>query len=395
MAASDAGASSGIPEAENCSDIRLLLSALVDGEASPEEAFRAKSHVLICPNCASHLAFLRLTGRALSQVPEMLPSPSLSARIAAATYERPTLAERIAGWLRPAPVRVALGTMMAAGLALVLIVPRMGGEIASSIPSAPNNPTSGGTNAVPPAKKAPAKNRAAKSVAKASASVGVTKPADAPDPEVLPEAVLPSAETVPASAPASRKPVAPIAPIKVARAELNPTNMLLPMRTEARIDRSKNLRSSINSTLRKPGAGGITIPRSGYDRAAVTEPKLKPRDVASATPALPLASGVTPSLSPLPSENTTVKMAEPGSASAERIASRPAPAATSAAVVASAAESASGPVRIRLKRERPSKTELLFPSGADSRAGSLSANDQYSFANGNAARIGITSAPVK
>ncbi len=402
MAASDSGASLGISEAENCSDIRLLLSALVDGEVSPEEASRVKSHILTCPNCASHLAFLRLTGRALSQVPEMFPSPSLSARIAAATYERPTLAERIAGWLRPAPVRVALGTVMAAGLTLVIIMPRMGGEVATNIPP------SGGTKAAPLTKKPAEKNIASKSVARAGASVGVEKPAviaeteSLPEPESLPDTVLPpvqpAAKTSLATAPAPiltpRKP----APVKVALANLNAGKILPLTRTDPPMDRHSSLRSSANMRLKTPGAGGMTIPRSGYDRAAVTEPMMKPREAASSAPTLPTASGVTPSLSPLPSENTTVKIADPGSGSAERIASRPTPA-TTAATVASAAEVQTAPagkkMRFRLNGTRPSNTETLSISGASSQGGSLGANDPYSFGNGNAVHIGIASAPVK
>ena len=391
MAASDAGASLGTPDAENCSDIRLLLSALVDGEATPAEAVRAKNHILICPNCASHLAFLRLTGRALSQVPEAFPPPSLSARIAAATYERPTLAERIAGWLRPAPVRVALGTAMAAGLALVLIVPRMGGEIATSTPSVPS---SGGANPVSPPTKLPAKNIAPKSAAKASASLGVTKHAVVPDPEILPEIVLPSAaQTAVASAPAASPAPAShksVAPIKVARAELNTSTFVPSARTDAPMDRHSSLRSSANLRLKTPGSGGVLIPRSGYDRAAVTEPFLKPRDVASAAPALPTASGVTPSLSPLLSENATVKLAEPGSASAERIASRTSPAAT----VASAAEvetaSSGKMMRFHLNSKKNIAVESFSTAGLNRGSGGFpSAFGRDSASGGKAAIVDL------
>ena len=375
MAASDAGASSGIPEAENCSDIRLLLSALVDGEASQKEAVRARNHILICPNCASHLAFLRLTGRALSQVPEAFPSASLSARIAAATYERPTLAERIAGWLRPAPVRVTLGTVMAVGLALALIVPRMGGEIATTVP---NIPSSGGTSAAPSATKSPAKNSVTKSVAKASAAAGIAKHTAAANPKVLPQAgtILPvpgkSVAVAPAPVAVSRKAAAPI---EVAHAELNPKETLLPMRTEPPMDRHSSLRSSANMRLKMPGAGGVTIPRSGYDRAAVTEPILKPRVMASAAPALPTASGVTPSLSPLPSENTTVRLTDPGSASAERIASRPSPASTgvsaaTATIPTEVSPSANGgKIQIHFNRKRSSAVESFSTAGLNRGSG--------------------------
>ena len=140
MAASGTGngtASSGTPETENCSNIRLLLSALVDNEAAPEEAARAKAHMASCAGCASHFAFLRLTGRAMSQIPDVYPSASLSARIAAATYDKPTFAERIAGWLRPAPVRVGLGAALATGLAMAFIVPRTGEVDTATVSPAP------------------------------------------------------------------------------------------------------------------------------------------------------------------------------------------------------------------------------------------------------------------
>jgi anti-sigma factor RsiW len=118
----------------NCSEIRVLISALVDGEATAEEAARAEVHIALCEACASHRAFLRLTNRALRQVPDLYASASLSARIAAATYDRPSIARRIQTWLRPAPTRVAIGTALAAGIAGVVIIPRLGMAPVASVP---------------------------------------------------------------------------------------------------------------------------------------------------------------------------------------------------------------------------------------------------------------------
>jgi hypothetical protein len=109
-----------------CAYIRPLLSDFVDGEATAAESALVDEHLLVCPACASHLAFLRATNQVIASMPEMQPSADLFARVAAATYRRPTLRDRVLGLLRPAPVRVALGSAFALGLAAVVVLPRLG-----------------------------------------------------------------------------------------------------------------------------------------------------------------------------------------------------------------------------------------------------------------------------
>lgn len=111
----------------SCEDILPVLSVYVDDEATPDEAYAVKAHTAVCPDCASHLAFLRATSFVLSRVPEVAPDPALFARIASATYARKSwkeqVAEKVALWLQPAPVRYGLGTAVAATLAAVVFLP--------------------------------------------------------------------------------------------------------------------------------------------------------------------------------------------------------------------------------------------------------------------------------
>jgi hypothetical protein len=408
MAASDAGsASSGTPETNNCSDIRLLLSAYVDNEATPEEAAQARTHIAACADCASHFAFLRLTSRALSQTPEVFPSASLSARIAAATYERPTFADRIAGWLRPAPVRVGLGAAMAAGLAMVLIVPRMGEMNTVTLPQASETDagktatrekavkgtTSGVTKPTP--QKAPAKTT---NIAK------VSEPRPGTTDSVKPPAAKPAIASAQPKSLSEQRP----APVVIAgtprrksleslnapeAASLNVNDVLLSARAEPRIDRVSSKRTAGNSVaLKKPGAGVVMLPRSGYDRAAATEKVLKTRENAVS------ASSVATRITPLPDGNAG-KLAEPTASATERTASTPVES-TAVSVASSAAaetpQRTDGILRFRIKSSRAKDSaNVALPDVSQRGIGNLSANDRYSFAAGNAAHIGITSAPVQ
>lgn len=99
-----------------------LLSPFVDGETSADETRFVEKHIANCSLCAGQLALLRATGRSLRKASDAFPSPALFERIACATYEKPTFAERVYGFLRPAPVRMGLGTALAAGLAAVAVL---------------------------------------------------------------------------------------------------------------------------------------------------------------------------------------------------------------------------------------------------------------------------------
>lgn len=95
------------------------------------------AHTEHCAGCASEWAFLQATKTAWTSTPMAVPSASLSARIAAATYRKPTFAERfVAGFafLNPVPVRVAIGVAAVAGISF-LALPRM-----TSVPEVVDSP---------------------------------------------------------------------------------------------------------------------------------------------------------------------------------------------------------------------------------------------------------------
>ncbi|MES2458933.1 MAG: hypothetical protein V4671_00005, partial [Armatimonadota bacterium] len=368
-------------------------------EATAEEATRAKAHIVVCPNCASHLAFLRLTGRALSQTPEVIPSASLSSRIAAATYDRPTLAERIAGWLRPAPVRIGLGAAMAAGLALVLIVPRMGEVDTAELPSAP---AGGGVVSTRKEVGKSAQKVAGKTPSKSVVKTAKTAEPSRPKPKMTVatkplEAKPPVAAKSPVVLPAKR-PITVVA--KVSRpgrlesiqaatvGSLSASDIIRDVRGEPRMDRNSPLRSAANIALKRPGGGVVFIPRSGYDRSAATESSRRARGaagtVASVTPTLPTA-GAAP-ISPLLSEHSTITES---TAPRSPVASSESP---SAAVAASAGTAM---MQFRVRGPRTSNTVVMnMPNASQGGAGSLPANDRFSLTSGSSSRIPITSAPV-
>ncbi len=407
MAASDAGSvASGVPEAENCSDIRLLLSALVDNEATAEEVAQARAHLSFCADCASHLAFLRLTGGVLRQAPEVFPSASLSARIAAATYERPTLTERIAGWMRPAPVRVGLGAALATGLAMVFIVPRMGEvstveapSVSETVVSRPDNGPAAETAAAP-ALPSPSKSAVA-AAKRPEESVPVRIP-KAAVPVKLPATKIPVASVPPRPAPKKKlaplvvantsKPRSLVSPETAGRAPLNADEVLKAVRTEPLMNRSSTKRSAAPQiSLKLPGAGRVTIPRSGYDRTAATENQLKARGSVTSS-----ATSVTSRIAPLLPDSSAGTLAEPNAALAERTTVREPSESVASTAVAARPPQPGGMIQIRLRNSRSRNAAYAtLPEVSQRGIGNLSANDRYSFAAGSAAHLEITSAPVK
>lgn len=112
-----------INDLAGCEEIRPLISAYVDDEVTAAEAERVRTHLDICLSCASHLAFLKSLSVASHRLPTAAPSPELFARIAQATYAKPTLRERVIAWLAPSPARWGVaGGLVAAGLAMVLVL---------------------------------------------------------------------------------------------------------------------------------------------------------------------------------------------------------------------------------------------------------------------------------
>jgi anti-sigma factor RsiW len=105
-------------------ELQELLSAYIDGKAAPSEIQEIEAWIAQSPEAAARLAFLQSLKNASN--PARIATPSaLSARIAAATYERPSLLARLTRWLQPAPVRLSLGGLMATALVVGIVVPRV------------------------------------------------------------------------------------------------------------------------------------------------------------------------------------------------------------------------------------------------------------------------------
>jgi hypothetical protein len=66
-----------------CQRIEELLSAYLEGGLSPAEKAYVDGHLAVCPDCASLLALLEKTEKALAGIPELEVSPGLRARLAA------------------------------------------------------------------------------------------------------------------------------------------------------------------------------------------------------------------------------------------------------------------------------------------------------------------------
>ncbi len=110
----------------NCAHIRPLLSAYADKETTEAESALIKRHLACCSSCASELAFAQAMDTSLFTMPLAVPPPDLFDSIAAATYARPTLRQRFAQWLAPAPTRWTMGTAIATCLTIAIIAPRLG-----------------------------------------------------------------------------------------------------------------------------------------------------------------------------------------------------------------------------------------------------------------------------
>lgn len=288
----------------DCSEIRLLLSVLADGEATPEETARAEAHVASCAACASHLAFLRLTGHALRQMPDAYPPSDLATRIAAATYERPTLSAQLMGWLRPAPIRAVAGALVAAGLAAVFLLPRIG-TITPNVPVAKSGE----------ATISPAASPAA-SAASGTARTSTARSSGAAAQSAVPPVAVATAAAPRAAAPQSKARAASAAtPLPPARASLSaPLRVAVAARPksvegiahlsggaataaaeiapilrgiDAPVDRHLAMARGVKpaaAKLRKARGGAILPPRSGYDRAIATLGALHGPEMASGAP---------------------------------------------------------------------------------------------------------------
>ncbi len=172
-----------VPLTSVCAEIRLAMNAVRDGRATAEERAFVSGHTLYCAGCASEWAFLRATKSAWAKTTPSVPSTSLAARIATATYRKPTFAERLVAvfaFLNPAPVRVAIGVAAVAGLSF-FVLPRLAVVPDDVTPVA-------GTDSVPTrARELPTKQA-----------------------EASPVAVVPTREVTPATKKTTPQPVLPV-----------------------------------------------------------------------------------------------------------------------------------------------------------------------------------------
>jgi hypothetical protein len=144
-------------------------------------------------------AFAALLKRADAAPSVVTLPPGLSERIATATYARPTLWDKLALALRPAPVRFALGGALTAGVLSALFLPRV-------------------TQPELTKKATP------------MAQVAVIAPKDAPLPSPAPPAEVVEQPTLVQPTPAPEKRV-PVAPITASPAPVRPTPSVPPRPT--------------------------------------------------------------------------------------------------------------------------------------------------------------------
>lgn len=118
----------------SCDTIGPLLSAFVDGEVDASERQRVEEHTSCCSVCASHLGFLQALHRAPGAPVRVAPPADLAEIVARATFAKPTWQERLAQWLRPAPVRVGLAGAFVAAFG-VTVYQRMPSPVTPSVAS--------------------------------------------------------------------------------------------------------------------------------------------------------------------------------------------------------------------------------------------------------------------
>jgi anti-sigma factor RsiW len=134
---------------ETCAEMHLLIQADLDGELAPAEAARVGAHLDSCAACAGVQArLLGLSGRLRRELPYHAAPEALQAavraRIAATTVPQapvgaPAHAARPSWWSRLPRPRIGLGMpfgagfAVAAGLALLLALPRDGGGLPDAV----------------------------------------------------------------------------------------------------------------------------------------------------------------------------------------------------------------------------------------------------------------------
>ncbi|MDX1933433.1 MAG: zf-HC2 domain-containing protein [Capsulimonadales bacterium] len=301
---------------EVCAEIRPLLSVVADGEASTEETGRVNAHLSGCAACASHFAFLQAMDSAFRNIPREAASAAGYERIRMATFARPSLGERLRGWLAPNGLAMGVGTVAVVGI-LSFVLLRV---------NAPTAPT-----ADPPEM---AQQTASPTPAAIPSAIPAPVPVADPTPTVS-IAAVPTVPTVPTVKPDRKNPTIARRENRSAPAGSASQPVIRPVIRKPVLVASSSASSSTKSTGRKRTA-----------EKSVGAPTVRPvRMVAKSVPnpvANPVANPVRRSLKPMARMNTL--------AAVNRSAETPVVAApeprTAAIESTPVAAASSGPVRI-------------------------------------------------
>jgi hypothetical protein len=123
-----------------CSQIQSLLPDFVDGELGSQDSAKVAAHIALCADCSSEIGFLEATNLGIYRAfPEVHAPAELFSRIAQVTYSRPTLGQRLARIFAPAPVRIGLGSALAAAVLAAVVAPRLSESRHPNAPTLANN----------------------------------------------------------------------------------------------------------------------------------------------------------------------------------------------------------------------------------------------------------------
>jgi anti-sigma factor RsiW len=103
------------PNDKNCEKYWETMSALADGECSPEEERELRAHIAKCSECAQAFAFLERSSRAMAEIPPVASPTGLRSAILASTTRRPAAVQT----LRAAFARARVGLSVVAAAAVI------------------------------------------------------------------------------------------------------------------------------------------------------------------------------------------------------------------------------------------------------------------------------------
>ena len=174
-----------------CQRVLSLLSAYMDGEASPADSRMLEKHLAGCASCSRELALLQVTARMLATAPEVEPPESLLEQIEAVTIRRASFRQRLVEGFASIPAygRWAAAATAAAGILLVILTSGPSRQIANQpsyrpeppavvqpeITEEPQSPTSVAVAEQPVKSYSAHLHRRHTAVAKASAKAAVAK----------------------------------------------------------------------------------------------------------------------------------------------------------------------------------------------------------------------------